>query len=689
MQHLIRWSIAPISASLFLSGLLFILPFAGDPAFAADEEMIITTRKKEENLMDVPVAVTAFDAQELEEAGIRTMDDVANFTPGLNFFNPIGDFLPVPVIRGIAPTDIFGENNAAMFVDGVYVSGREGLNFSQLDLERVEVNKGPQAALYGRNAFSGAINFITAKPTEEFGAKASVRAGDRGVLVGKVAVSGPLFTEKLKGRIAFAHDEWDGSYDDPVSGVDVGGAEYDTFQGSLLWDPTDSLSFLLNAYYSDDQINANATSSLAANCENTNFADPTDPPRLANFCGEVPELPNENIAKIASATGEDRELTRVNLNIDWDIGIGTITSLTGYSDTEQKSATDGNRDLAEDLPFVYCETGVFGPGLCAFGPPQVFTTGLLQLAPEPDTTEEISQEFRFSSEVGRISYDVGVYYFNVESEARELGVIATQPLPANFEGFGPFLPPGTIFPGSPALPIGTDAYIEWFQPGGDVGGGLALKDETESWSVFGTFGFAFTDRLNGRAELRYADEEKDRLIIGGDIDGSDLMLNDSWDMLSWRLNLDYSINDAWMIYGSVAQAEKPGKFDTNSADVITDTTTVPPTTEERVIVLKVQPEKNTTYEIGAKGSFWDDRATLRTAVYYTDWEDIVIPQVLESDPTSGLPFQQPESFDLNAGSADILGAEVESDFIISDSWGFNIGVSYTDSELKNNPDGHV
>ncbi|MBW7931176.1 MAG: Plug domain-containing protein, partial [Gammaproteobacteria bacterium] len=128
------------------------LPAPG--AFAQDDprvqEIIVTARKKAESLRDVPVAITAFSAESIEEAGIRDLDDVAELTPGLSFFNAQGEFLAVPVIRGMAPTDIFGENNAAIFVDGIYVSGREGLNFSQLDVERIEVVKGPQSALYGR-----------------------------------------------------------------------------------------------------------------------------------------------------------------------------------------------------------------------------------------------------------------------------------------------------------------------------------------------------------------------------------------------------------------------------------------------------------------------------------------------------------------------------------------------------------
>ncbi|MEY4357640.1 MAG: hypothetical protein RL469_966, partial [Pseudomonadota bacterium] len=123
----------------------------GDDGLAL-QEIVVTARKAAERLLDVPLAITAISAEAIEQKGIRNLDDVAAATPGLTFSDVQAGFLPVPVIRGFAPIDVRGENNAAVFVDGVFVSGKEGLNFNQTDLERIEVIKGPQAALYGRNS---------------------------------------------------------------------------------------------------------------------------------------------------------------------------------------------------------------------------------------------------------------------------------------------------------------------------------------------------------------------------------------------------------------------------------------------------------------------------------------------------------------------------------------------------------
>jgi iron complex outermembrane recepter protein len=223
----------------------------------AIEEVIVTSRKQEESILDVPLAITAFTAEQIEAAGINSLGDIANFTPGLTFSNLLGEFLPTPVIRGVAPTDVFGENNAAVFVDGIFIAGREGLNFSQLDVERIEVIKGPQSAIYGRSSFSGAINVITARPTDEFVGKAEVTVGNDDHYKAMGSISGPIIEGKLGVRLAAIYDTFGGSYNNQnTSGPDIGGYEYKTLQASFYATPTENLSLNGAIYYSDDEIDS-------------------------------------------------------------------------------------------------------------------------------------------------------------------------------------------------------------------------------------------------------------------------------------------------------------------------------------------------------------------------------------------------------------------------------------------------
>ena len=311
-------------AALVLASSFFLGTANAQDGAIGLEEIVVTARKVEERLQDVPLAITAFSAAEIQAAGIENLDDVANLTPGMTFSNLIGEFLPVPVIRGIAPTAVQDrENNAAIFVDGVYVSGRQGLNFSQLDLERIEVVKGPQAAMYGRNSFSGAVNFVTAKPTDEFRGKAELTLGDRGRLVASGAISGPLVEDKLRARVAIIMNQWDGSYENQVAdGPDIGGFEYETLQASLYWTPTDRFEAGLSYYTSKDQIDVSALTSVTANCENVAGRGV----RLANFCGEMPSVGKNGLYVVKGADGEERDVDHAYLSLKLDSDIGQFTA---------------------------------------------------------------------------------------------------------------------------------------------------------------------------------------------------------------------------------------------------------------------------------------------------------------------------------------------------------------------------
>lgn len=135
-------------------------PARVDTAAGADgNEIIVTARKRNERLQDVPVAITAFDAADIKSARIERLADLAKLTPGLNYAPLFGAQNQLPIIRGAAQT--LGQLNVGVFLDGIYLSGKAGVDLELNDLQRIEVVKGPQSALYGRNTFSGAINYVT------------------------------------------------------------------------------------------------------------------------------------------------------------------------------------------------------------------------------------------------------------------------------------------------------------------------------------------------------------------------------------------------------------------------------------------------------------------------------------------------------------------------------------------------
>lgn len=682
-----------------LGQVLFLVAIAWSPiSAAAIEEIVVSSRKIEESLQDVPLSITALTNETIQQAGIVGLDGLAAYTPGLSFFNPIGDFLPTPIIRGVAQTQIFGETNVASFVDGVYIAGREGLNFNFLDAERIEVLKGPQSTMYGRNAFSGAINYVTRSAPDEFEVKAEATGGSDDRLAGRIQVGGPILGDTLKGLVVAGYDDFDGTYDDNLGGNDVGGRKYKTYMGKLQWTPAENIDVSTTLYYSDDEIDISTTTSLPMNCEN--IADPAaDTERLAAFCGRIPDLKSQNqllsaagypstsgddvINKVRGDLGEDRDLTRGNLNINWDLDFGTISFLTGYSDVEQEGTDDGSRNLGNLQPFEYCALGACAPNYLGV---ELTQTGLIQPNGK-DETEEWSQEIRFTSpQDQRLRGGGGFYYFDSERKVDTKGsVIANAGLPANYvvgtSGFGPF-----IFGG--AIPVGTSAFEAWFTPGGDTDSlEFKLDTDIESWASFGWLEMDFFDeRLTVRGEVRYTYQEEDTEEITTDIDpGTGLVTDqtvqqadDDWDFWTGRLSVQYRPTDNWMIYGTVANGKKSGFIEFIEGDLFNPADPQNPIPFE--FTNNVGEEENTSYELGAKGTFADGRVQAEVAGFYTDWSDAAIRSTIESDPATGANLDQPEAITQIAGEASIWGWEAALNVAPNDNWLIEGAISYQDAE---------
>ncbi len=749
----------------------------------AIEEIVVTARRQgEEKLMETPLAITAFDANAIESRGISNLQDVANLTPGLSFFNPLGEVLPTPVIRGVVPQDIFGENAAAVFIDGVYVSGREGLNFSQLDIERIEVLKGPQSSAYGRNAFSGAINYVTKVPSDVFEAKVEGEVGNRGKQKIMGQVSGPIWGETLTGRVSLLYDDWDGSYDNTASWRDIGGYRYRSYQGKLRWRPADSLDVNWAIYHSNDEIDDFAVASLLANCEpkvlqTVDNVAASSQPRLQNWCGRLPkleELPDaldpatfddtrypgplplagsirrDALPHIAETFGQKRDVTRSNLNISWEAGYGTLSSLTGYSYLREMEDQDFNHSTGYGTPLVVCpSTSNLDPPACDVTQPwRRIPIGVEDYEAGP-RVEEWSQELRFTSPRDqRLRWQAGGYFYHSVTEDHKQGLLqnhTADPLPDWFD----ISPTGGTAIGPVALPtnlaIGSYIFGGSFYPFGgmDPLERFNTKEQQKSWSLFGSLDYDITDQLKGRIELRHTVEHRwadgynytpclsptpgsaypasTDLPVADcgnayyDLRVLDPVGYDSWvkdaeycspsgaprpadcngdyrlthvagveggsarfDNTTGRIGLDYKLDSGWMVYGSIAYAEKPGGIRIlPSMEVIDPTGGVKLST----VVNRFDPEKMTAYEFGVKGYTPDRRIRFDLAMFFNDWRDVVLRQLTEVDPVTGLQFRQPQGLNVNSGDAHVFGWELTTDVGLTENLSGRLTVGYTDSKM--------
>lgn len=659
---------------------------------SALDEVVVTARKTEERLVDVPLAITAFSAAAIEQKGITSLEDIAAATPGLTFSDVQAGFLPTPVIRGFAPIDVRGENNAAIFIDGVFVSGREGLNFSQLDLQRIEVIKGPQAALYGRNSFSGALNYVTAKPTDEIKGKAEAQFGSNNKVLASLSVSGPLIEGVLKGRVAVGYDNFDGSYDNRFVGIgggsNIGGYTYETFQGSLIWTPSENFEGELLVYVSNDNVGNSAISAVQANCENLNgrlsTQVPVPPAGFGNYCGTFPAVGRNGLSAIPQATGNDRDLARAHLNLTWQTGIGKVTSLTGYSKLDQSFFVEGSRNAGETVPFTYIARPTTGlvpiaGGAFQAGLQRTFRTGLLQIG-GGGTTEEVSTELRLSSDPEKsFRWSTGFYYYDTKSSGGNDGVVSTKPLPADFYAFCLSCRSAALFGGPANLIVDpafqapdSTGFLSWFtSPTGDAIFSKTFEDTVSAPSVFGSAEFDFAEAWTARLEGRYTDEKKSFTRVLTNRTGSK-----SWGIKNYRATLDYKPAENWTIYGSYAHAEKSGSVGAATVQF----TANPPGTNSAVLT-SFDPEVNEALEVGIKSELLDNRLYFDFDIYQSKWKNIVIPQI-QSD-VDGAPIRTPTAFNVNAGDATIRGAEASLQARIGSYLNASLGVSYIDATYDN------
>lgn len=288
-------------------------------AFASFEEIVVTSRRRAERLQDIPDAITAFTAQTIEDAGINTVADVTNLMPNLSIVETQQPGVEFLVIRGIGQARN-QEPPIAMVVDGVQMSSSYQLTQELFDVERIEVLKGPQGALYGRNAIGGAINIVTRKPTNELDGKIVAGYGNGDFFELKGVVSGPIIEDKLFFRVAGTYEDFDGLIDNVTLNQKVDWREQKTVRAELLARPTENLSIDLRA--SLQWLDAGAAYFAWADGPN----DFTTPVR-ADFPGVA-----------------ERDLQEYSLKIDYDLSGVTLTSVTAFTKTESF--------LEEDLEYT-------------------------------------------------------------------------------------------------------------------------------------------------------------------------------------------------------------------------------------------------------------------------------------------------------------------------------------------------
>ena len=606
-------------------------------AQAALEEVVVTARKRTESLQDVPVQVDVFDSNIMQRQGLNDLADITQQVPSLVFdrgFSPQDTRI---VVRGLSPTR--GRQNVAVLQDGIDVSseatrtagGTLLVNERLIDVERVEVVKGPQSALYGRSAFAGAINYVTRKPGDELEGSVGLDIGENGQLELRGGVSGPVLEDRLSLGINATYWEHDGFYTNPITGGDLGDQEGYGIAGTAMFKATDTLTFNLRLEHTDDEFGVPAQATLQPT---TDLPIPPQavgtvvPASLTSVLGVTGTIPDadqldvtisENPKTGEDYPGTDREVSRFTLIADWVTDWGDFTSLTHYAETEMFQFHDGQREGSLESLIVGAEVW--------------FDTD----------TELFSQELRLSSNgEGPVSWTVGGLYWNEDYDMQDGSVACIVARCAQI-----YRDIDTIYERYP------DTWTR----------------ETDHWSVFGLVDWQFAEQWSLILEGRYAWEDLD--VTGPDdqffvlvfsdpvpfpTNSLEASTDDSW--LSPKATVQWTPTDESMIYGSIAYSEKPGGFTTLTGGLGFFN-------PERA---EFEPEELMVYELGTKTQWLNGTLQLNGAVFYQDFSE---KQTSTQVPDETLLVLKP----LNNASAEIWGLELEALWYATDN--LSMGFSYT------------
>ncbi|MCA3254067.1 MAG: TonB-dependent receptor [Alphaproteobacteria bacterium] len=582
-------------------------------------EIVVTARKRQESLIDVPLSITAVTADQLDKANVDDISDLAMQTPGLSFrqgFGRSGSGQGAsnsrPSIRGMS--NILGTPNASFFVDGVYVSGN--ITSYQLDnLQRVEVIKGPQSALYGRQTFSGAVNFVTRDPGDTFEGKLKLTAGQYGHYEASGFVSGPL-TDNVFFEINGRSYDFGGDYRNGDNGKrDIGDQQSRSIGGKLVLKGGENFTATFNVGFARDRDKGFAIQLFGS--ANLNCFLPVITATVAGipqargrtvgyYCGEMesPKTYAWNIDEIEARgyDGLDRKTFRSSAKLEYTTDSDwTFTSISAFNKTKNQQTFD---NIYQPIPSATFPITSFAPTI------------------ESAQVRDISQELRvMTPRAAKVRGLFGAFIYNEDD--------------------------GTRF-----------SYNYQRNARYDLG----TNDGVRNRALFGMIEADFTERFTMSAEARYQQDK----IIGtneastaaattptGVVLPITLERVQKFTAFLPRVTARFEANEDLTVYGSVAKGNKPGGFN----DLPTNARPADVAFFQSEGLETFDEESAWNYELGVKGRAFDRRLSFSTSAFYVDWKK---QQLTRSEPyvtTAGAAANA--AFIQNAGESEIKGWEVD------------------------------
>lgn len=623
---------------LGLGGVLLVAPASAQesapPASDAssdDPVIIVTARGREETLLDVPVSVTTYDSAAIEDANIARTDDFIALTPGVTFSNAQDAGTNFISIRGLSQTRN-GEPPVAVVVDDVLQVNSRSFDQPLFDLDSIEVLRGPQGALYGRNATGGAIIINTKMPTNDFEGYVSLGGGTGGEYGGEVSVSGPITKDAVLFRLSGSYTNRDGYFDNLFLGEKVDGQEDIALRGHLRFLPADAVTIDLRGSLVRTEAGAlNYTYQPA-------IIDPaTGLPTAFDFNINDADLVSRDF--YANNLGLDnRDIDQVSLRVAIDLGFGELKSISAYDRITQSTGSD-------QFPYTAASSITPSPAFPFYDATQSQFFDVKTFSQEVRLTSNSDQAFRWM--VGGYFLDTSRFTSSSIMSDLEQGIIRIRREPVT----------------NPTNPL--TSFI-------------ADDNHNQAWAAFFNAAYDLTDSLELSVAGRYDKDNRKQNVdpaqglydgagnVTGPIGQPGAVNKATFDMFQPKVTLRYQPTDTATLYASWGKGFRSGQFNPNGVGVIAAGAGVNGVSD-------ILPQEETeTLEAGFRAQL-APRTSVSGAVYKTDLSNApyfvfigaVSAQVL-------VPIDQ----------IDIFGVELEGSAEITDGLTAYLGVSFTDAEIK-------
>ena len=642
-------TLGPVLACLMLSATFSVPANAGE---ALIEEIIVTAQKREQALQDTPVSVTAFTGRAIEDLGLRQSVDITAHTPNFNVGYPNGDTgVPAMFIRGVGLNDfaVLNQGPIASYVDEVYVSSNAGQIFQLLDVERVEVLRGPQGTLYGRNANGGAVNYYSRRPGETWEGWGRASFGDWSTTKFEGAIGGPI-ADTVGVRFAALKTDSKGWMKNRFTGNRQQGVDELAWRVLFDFAPGDTFDALLNIHGGETKSDSVQYRHLGTwpdpdhdfeelgNCPDSDILSfecvdivGYSEYDVSQFLGEgVSPVPGYKEGNYDFESKNDTSFWGVSLNLNWEVGNDiTLTSITAYDDIDDARPEETDAGPLDVL------TGVLGV-----------------------EQETFSQELRISQQSQSWNWLAGVYYLDDKADDK-----------TSFDLLRLFRPFFLGADGGPDVcgPLAPDDNPTGFCPNAFVFEQISATEQSiQSFAVYGDASFDLSDAWRLSVGLRYTDEEvKHQAAFFFDEPevGSPLITSSddktSFDNVSGRVVIDWRATEDLLLYGGISTGFKAGGIQSTTDGSF-------PFDEEELV----------SYEAGFKWTAANGKLNVNGSVFLYDYKDLQVFQfIILEDGTAA-------SLVRNAADAETLGAEFEVQWLPVENLFINLGLGLLDAEYQ-------